>query len=310
MKIKQIVGIVLLSMSLICGCSDKDAGKNNKSLNDETSDVIDILDTSNVNTVLNNIDEEVYESFIDTTNTINEKSTDTSSILDEQANENSISMMESINTTNETVAEKPIVFNINNSNGEVKRTVFSAASEVNLNRPTELKGTEVFIGWKEDDELSNLSDKSFDTNKDISLTIESKDIGNTENAIYNDTIYTDSECEYVEIPIVVGGNTNFAVLDLEVIFDTKLFSFDSFTYTDVDAVCNCVEDGKIIVSFVSMENIQGDVNICNVKLKNVAKQDVETKLDYNIKDIAAWNNNSTEYVNVKCEVVNDKIVVY
>lgn len=86
------------------------------------------------------------------------------------------------------------------------------------------------------------------------LTMESVDISDTENAIYNDTVYVSAESEYVEIPITIGGNANFSILDLEVSFDTKLFTFDSFAYSDDDALCN-YNEGKILISFVSTSNI-------------------------------------------------------
>lgn len=191
----------------------------------------------------------------------------------------------------------------------IQKEHYVSADDINLNRPSTLNGSEVFVGWAEQDVVSQIGNNTINENESISLTMESVDISDTENAIYNDTVYVSAESEYVEIPITIGGNAYFSILDLEVSFDTEMFTFDSFTYTDDDALCN-YDEGKILISFVSTSNIKSDVNLCTLKLKKNTTQSSDAKLDYVVKDIAAWNNASTGYIEVSHTIVNDRIVMY
>lgn len=191
----------------------------------------------------------------------------------------------------------------------IQKEHYVSADDINLNRPSTLNGSEVFVGWAEQDVVSQIGNGALEEDESISLTMESVDISDTENAIYNDTVYVSAESEYIEIPITIGGNTNFSILDLEVSFDTELFTFDSFAYSDDDALCN-YNEGKILISFVSTSNINSDVNLCTLKLKKNTTESSDAKLDYVVKDIAAWNNASTGYIEVSHEIVNDKIVMY
>ncbi|MBR5166416.1 MAG: hypothetical protein IKW87_12810 [Ruminococcus sp.] len=205
---------------------------------------------------------------------------------------------------------KGITIDFKLSNSDILENNYSTYSEINLNRPSILKGSEVFIGWEEQDVISSIEDNTYQAGEVVSLTVDTIDITNTPNAIYNDTIFSSSSEEFVEIPIIIGGDTNFSILDLEVTFDKEFFSFDSITYSDNDVACNYTDDGKLLISFVSTSNVTADVNLCNVKLKKIKTEEVETKLHYNIKDIAAWNNDCTDYTSVRYEVVNDLIVMY
>ncbi len=191
----------------------------------------------------------------------------------------------------------------------VQKEYYASAGDIGLNRPSTLNGSEVFIGWAEQDVISQIGNNTVNENDNLSLTVETIDISEIENAIYNDTVYVSDESEYIEIPVIIGGNTNFSILDLEISFDAELFTFDSFTFTDEDALCN-YNEGKIFVSFVSTSNIKSDVNLCNLKLKRTTSKIVDSKLDYEVKDIAAWDNAYTGYIEVSHKIINDKIVMY
>lgn len=201
--------------------------------------------------------------------------------------------------------------NENISNSEVPLIETKCEVEENhLSKSSSINGNEVFIGWKEDDKLSELYENLSENDENISLTAESKDISDTINALYNDTIYAEKSSEYITVPVIIGGNTDFSILELEISFDENIFSFDSFTYTDDDALCNYTEDGKILISFVSTDNISGQVDICDIKLKNTGLCDTDTSLKYNVKDIAKWNDDKTGYINAEYEIINNKIVMY
>jgi len=240
---------------------------------------------------------------------------DSVSITDESmSQENSTitnSQMDSdnkVNVNSETESDSAITVNINISDETVDKTGYASVSDVELNKPSALNGSEVFLGWEEQSVIDEISNNSL-KDEVITLTPEKADISDIENAIFNDTVYTNSTSEYVEIPVVVGGKARFSILELEISYDTDLFTFDSFTFTDSDTLCNCNGD-KIYISFVSTDNITADVNLCNIKLKKNKSDITETHLTYEVKDIAAWNNASTDYVEVSYQIVNDKIVMY
>lgn len=241
-------------------------------------------------------------------NGCNNKS-DVSSISDESIAEQISS--ESIIETTSKSQETELNSNENASISEVPLVETQCeVEENNLSKPSSINGNEVFVGWKEDDKLSEPYENSSENDGNISLTAESKDISDTINALYNDTIYAEKSSEYITVPVVIGGNTDFSILELEISFDEKIFSFDSFTYTDDDALCNYTEDGKILISFVSTDNISGQVDICDIKFKNIGLCDTDTSLEYNVKDIAKWNDDKTGYIDAEYEIINNKIVMY
>lgn len=185
-----------------------------------------------------------------------------------------------------------------------------SSSDVNLNRPSSLKGNEVFDGWTQEEVVSQIKDGSVKPDESLTLTAKSIDIGNMENVIYNDVTYVNAGKDSVSIPVTVGGNTNFAILELEISYDTSLLEFDSFLHKDSDVECNCPEAGLICISFVSMDNANADIELCDILFKNISTQSSETALKYNIKDLAAWNADKTDYVDVNHEVINGKIVMF
>ena len=183
-------------------------------------------------------------------------------------------------------------------------------STINLNRPSSMKGNEVFDGWSQEELVSQIMDGSVAKEDELTLTAESIDISNSDNVIYNDVTYVNSGMESISIPVTVGGNTNFAIMELEISYDTSLLEFESFISKDTDVECNCPEPGLIYVSFVSTDNVSADIELCNIQFKNISAEGAETSLKYNIKDLAAWNSDKTDYINVNHEVINSKIVMF
>lgn len=294
--IKSIAACMMICLaSTLCGCSkSKETSQNGKQAIEETS----ISTTSSTETA-----------DISDSNEKTAQATDSEKKKDETQSEKE----ENDKTQNEEPAnseDNKITINYNLSDDAFQEKQYSSNSEVDLNRPSVLKGSEVFVGWKEQEMISNLENDTYQEGETVSITPETVDICNTRNAIYNDTLFSSSDEEFVEVPIIIGGDTNFSILDLEVAFDTELFSFDSVTYFDEDAVCNYTDDGKLLISFVSTSNVTADVNICNIKLKKNKLEKAETKLHYTIKDITAWNDDCTDYVTTTYEVVNDLIVLY
>lgn len=183
-------------------------------------------------------------------------------------------------------------------------------STINLNRPSSMKGNEVFDGWSQEELVSQIMDGSVAKEDELTLTAESIDISNSDNVIYNDVTYVNSGMDSISIPVTVGGNTNFAIMELEISYDTSLLEFESFISKDTDVECNCPEPGLIYVSFVSTDNVSADIELCNIQFKNISAEGAETSLKYNIKDLAAWNADKTDYINVNHEVINSKIVMF
>lgn len=204
----------------------------------------------------------------------------------------------------------PIKLNVVRPDGEEQYIEYNSLSDIDLNRPTCLKYNEVFSGWMESETISGIVEHSINTNESIQLTPIITDISESINTLYNDTVYVEISEKYITVPVKIGGDTNFAVLDLEIDYNSELLEFDSFSYNDVDAECNCPEKGKIIISFVSTSNIDSELDLCDVKFKLLNDKKEETRLEFNVLDIAAWNSDFTDYINVKHNIVDNKIVVY
>lgn len=286
-SIKSMTTYMLICLTLtLCGCSSsKDTSQSGKQTIEETS----------ISTPSTSVSADNY-------NTSEESVLTTDSEIEQNE--------KAQNKDSENSGDNKITINYKLSSEDFQEKQYSSNKEVDLNRPSTLKGSEVFVGWEEQDVITDLENNTYQPGETVSLTPETVDIGNTRNALFNNTLYSSSGEEFVELPIIIGGDTNFSILDLEVTFDTELFSFDSITYSDEDAVCNYTDDGKLLISFVSTSNVTADVNLCNIKLKKKKLEKAETKLHYTIKDIAAWNDDYTDYVTTTYEVVNDLIVMY
>lgn len=277
--IKFLIVLAISSATFFCSCNNK----NNNSEADKN-----IYDES----VVNNTDSDTFD--------INEKSDEESAVDKEAADK----------AGQDGNSDENIIVSFKMSKDDIREKQYSSFKDIDFNRPPSIKGSDVFIGWEEQDKISQLDDISFNSGETILFTAETMNVSDIDNAIYNDTVYLGNDDDYAEIPITIGGNACFAILDLEIAFDTELFSFDSFTFADEDAVCNCSDDGKILISFVSTSNVTADVELCRIRLKKIKSEKTETNLKYNVKDITAWNNDFTDYISVAHKVVNSKIVMY
>lgn len=226
-----------------------------------------------------------------------------------QSEENTEASLININEEKPQVVN-PIKVNMKLSNGDIRKTDYDSLSEINLNRPSFIGYNEVFTGWNENDTVASIGEHSINTEEGISLSLNTVDISKSDNTLFNDSIYTECGDEYISVPIKIGGNTNFSVFELEIKYDSKVLEFESFENTDVDATCNCSEKGTINICFVSTENIQSEVYICDIKFRNIKHNAADTQLEYKVSEMAAWNDDFTGYVDVKHNIVNGKIVMY
>ncbi|MBE6850980.1 MAG: hypothetical protein E7504_04460 [Ruminococcus sp.] len=205
-----------------------------------------------------------------------------------------------------------IEVNISNASGEISHEKYAALSDINLQRPDLLKSDEIFVGWEEQDVIEGIGDKSINVEESITMTAESLDISEKNNVIYNNAVYVGSDIPTeISVPLLVGGKTEFCVMDLEVAFDTAFLEFVEFTNVDADVTCNYDKAGnRIYISFVSTENVEGELYLCDVKFRTVGAQKAETALQYDVKDIAAWDAEKSDFYAVKYQTVKGKIVMY
>ncbi len=204
-----------------------------------------------------------------------------------------------------------LVVEYKNNNGESVFDEIEKLSDISLKKPSFLSEKEIFTGWKEEAFLSEISD-NIPSSDELLLTAESIDISSMENVIYNNSIYVniDESDEFI-LPVTIGGITDFAVMDLEVSYDSDILELVEIISDDSDIMINHIkEEEKIIISFVSIENINADVNLCDLKFKILQKNKNATALSYNVKDIVAWSDDKSDYKNVNYNIVNSKIVMY
>ncbi|MBR6581388.1 MAG: hypothetical protein IKK66_08825 [Ruminococcus sp.] len=209
------------------------------------------------------------------------------------------------------VSSDKIVVEYKNSNGDSLFNEIGEISDISLKKPSFLSEREVFIGWKEDVLISEIADSKF-TADELVLTAESMDISSVENVIYNNSVYVSNKgsCEFV-LPVVIGGITDFAVMDLEISYDSEMLELIEVTSDDSDVMYNHIkEEDKILINFVSIENVNADVNLCNLKFKVLPNNKNVTALSYNVTDIAAWSEDESDYRQVNYSIVNSKIVMY
>jgi len=244
-------------------------------------------------------------------NTTDNKSASESSTKEELNSKKEENTSEKDEDIENDISDNPIKVMVYDVSGDAVKSEHDSVEEA-LQKPDILNYKEVFSGWQEDDTIIQLKNDNTDNNDEVVLTAESIDISELNNVVYNDACYVnnDSATEFV-IPITVGGNTEFSILEMEISYDTKLMEFVEFSYSDPDAMCNCIKnEGKIYISFISTENIYSDVSLCDIKFKTLTTDKIETKLDYNIVDIAKWDDMIDNYRSVNYELVNGKIVMY
>lgn len=283
---KQIIFTLSFSIAVLCGCSNGNNQNADEVINDQSSITTDGVSTAESISTSENIRNK--DDVLPTTNT-----TTNSTEPEKKESEEGEITLEVILPENGRVETR---------SGEI--------SNIDLNRPSSLKRTEVFDGWKQEVIVSQIFEGTISNNESLTLTANSIDISNSDNVIYNDVTYVNSGMDSISIPVTVGGNTNFAIMELEISYDTSLLEFESFVSKDTDVECNCPEPGLIYISFVSTDNVSADIELCNIQFKNISAEGAETSLKYNIKDLAAWNTDKTDYINVNYEVINSRIVMF
>ncbi len=219
---------------------------------------------------------------------------------------------ESTDETDDKNTVNPISVNVINASGEVSAEKYASLSEINLQKPDSLKSDEVFVGWEEQEVIASIGDKTINVEETITMTADSIDVSGKSNVIYNNAVYVGSDIPTeFQVPLIVGGNTEFCVMDLEVGFDTDILEFVEFTNVDTDVTCNYDEaEKKIYISFVSVENIEGELYLCDVTFRTFGSQKAETALQYDVKDIAGWDAEKSDFYTVKHQTVKGKIVMY
>lgn len=190
--------------------------------------------------------------------------------------------------------------------------IYESISDINLNRPDVLRPGEVFLGWEENEVVKQIIDKTVDISSTIEMTVESEDISDDPNVIYNDSVYV---CNDIPISfstnISIGGNVDFSVLEMEIEYDSNLMEFVEFQNVDPDLTCNCIsEESKIYLSFSSVSRINGEINLLDIVFRTKGNTAAETSLKYKIKDMAAWDESISDFYNVRHSVVDGKIVMY
>ncbi len=219
---------------------------------------------------------------------------------------------ETASETDDRNTVNPISVNVLNASGEVSAEKYASLSEINLQKPGFLNSDEVFVGWEEQEVIESIGDKTINVEETITMTAESIDVSEKNNVIYNNAVYVGSDIPTeFKVPLIVGGNTEFCVMDLEVGFDADVLEFVEFTNVDTDVTCNYDEaEKKIYISFVSVENIEGELYLCDVTFRTFGSQKAETALQYDVKDIAGWDAEKSDFYTVTHQTVKGKIVMY
>lgn len=218
---------------------------------------------------------------------------------------------ETVHATEKRNVVNPVKVNVKSSSGSSVDT-YEAISDIDLNRPASILPNQVFTGWEENEIIRQIGEKTVDTTDVIDITAEIKDISEESNVIYNDAVYVDNDIPVqFSVPIIVGGTTDFCILEAEISYDSKLFEFVELLNPDPDLTYNCnKETGKICLSFLSNGNINADLDLCEIVFETKVKEPAETSLEYTVKDIASWNETTSDFEEVQYKIINSKIVMY
>lgn len=214
--------------------------------------------------------------------------------------------------TTEIKDSKPVAVEIKDSSGRTSVVTYDSAGDIALERPDWLNANEMFAGWQETEMIGKISDNAEQAMENITLTAESIYIADIQNAIYNDAVYlnTDESTDF-SVGVNIGGQAEFCILDLEIEYDPKAIAFSSIENADADAICNCVtEENKIYISFVSTQNIDAEVKLCDINFKAIGKEKNETELFYTVTDIAGWDAEEYQFYDVDFSVIPGRIVMY
>lgn len=213
--------------------------------------------------------------------------------------------------TQKRVIVNPVYVNYKNESGDDLQE-YESVSDIDLNRPSSLRPNEVFKGWNNTGTVDQITDRTVDFSSVIDLESDTVDITDTKNVLYNDAVYVDNDIPVkFSVPVSAGGTTDFCVLDLEIEYDGELMEFVEFENVDPDAVCNCLKDeNRILVTFSSAANISGQLDLCTAVFMTKGSDPAETSLKYNVRDIAAWDSDTSDFYDVRYTVIDSKIVMY
>lgn len=218
---------------------------------------------------------------------------------------------ETIQTTEKRNVVNPVKVNVKSSSGS-SVDMYEAISDIDLNRPASILPNQIFTGWAETEIIQQIGEKTVDIADVIDITAESEDISEESNVIYNDAVYVDNDIPVqFSVPIIVGGTTDFCILEAEISYDSKLLEFIELQNPDPDLTYNCnKEAGKIFLSFLSNGNINAELDLCEIVFETKGKELAETSLEYTVKDIASWNETTSDFDEVRHKIINSKIVMY
>lgn len=206
---------------------------------------------------------------------------------------------------------EPIVISVITPDGNIS-SEYSTPEDIDLNRPAQLSDDEVFTGWKEKKTVSRIESGEPVSGDVLTLTPVTDDIGGKKNTIYNNAVYTRlSSKEEFSVPVRVGGDTELCVLDLEVKYDPSVLEFVRFERTDGDATVNCIkEENRILISFVTYDNIKADTLLTDIVFRPLADSYTESQFYYTIKDIYRWNNDAQNAEETEYSITAGNIVMY
>lgn len=205
----------------------------------------------------------------------------------------------------------PILVSVSTPSGDIV-SKYSTAQDIDLNRPQQLSDNEVFTGWKEQKTVSSIEDGEPVSCDVLTLTPETADIAGKKNTIYNNAVYSRiGSSEEIAVPVRIGGETDFCVLDLEIKYDPSALEFVRFENTDPCNTINCAEEeSTILMSFLNIDNIRADTLLTVAVFRPKAESFTRTKLYYNVKDIATFDSSANDLADTEYNVVTGSIVMY
>jgi len=205
----------------------------------------------------------------------------------------------------------PILVSVSTPAGDVI-SKYSTAQDIDLNRPQQLGDNEVFTGWKEQKTVTSIEDGEPVSGDVLTLTPETSDIADKKNTVYNNAIYSRiGSSDEISVPLRIGGDTDFCVLDLEVKYDPSVLEFVRFDNTDPCNTINCdEEESTILMSFLNIDNVKADTLLTEVVFRPKAESFTRTKFFYNVKDIATFDSSANDLADTEYNVVQGSIVMY
>ena len=95
--------------------------------------------------------------------------------------------------------------------------------------------------------------------------------------------------EEVFIPLRLCGDVNLTGLDIIIEYDANALELVSVYNVDGAVVYNADEKGKVRMNYISAENTEDEVDLCNLKFKIKAVSD-NTQVKTSVEKIVSWNS--------------------